>query len=194
MEPASILMCVGKEHYALHEMLVEYKLMGPSKRIPLTTIPEGLIPLQSKIFISHPDAIIKVTAEGKTLADLAEAIQEFGAWEYQAYEGIAERLAEKPFWTGEELNAEDYVPDDMLFIAQAMSALPTAYRNGLVEKFELEFCMGVVGYSHFTEIQLVLPGGVDELPEDMQHLEPLIEAGVIKPVWVEYEEDNETKS
>lgn len=76
MKTVPSVLCVwGREHYKLHELVEEAEQWGISKRIPITGVIEGLIPFSSKIFAAHPDAIVEVTRQGVSLAELAAELQ-----------------------------------------------------------------------------------------------------------------------
>lgn len=191
MSAPSIIMCVGREYYSLKDVIDEYSQLGTSKRISMTSIPQGLVRGESKVFIAHPDAIIKVTAKGRTIADLVyEMYAEGATWEHSIFLEIIDGLLDKPYWTGEELQPGDFVPDDMLWISIMLSAMDPVIYTYLVKTYELEFCMGIIGFSPFSEIQLVLPDDVEDLPDNLRDLEPYINSGVIQPVHVSYTEDS----
>jgi len=184
----SILCCTGRKFYTLAAMMDEYEQQGVSKRIPPSAIPEGMQPALSKIFVAHPDAIIKVTAPGRTLHDLAESLLEMGLLTDIEWALLQE--LELPFWTGAELNPGDFVPECMLDISIALSRVASQQHADLAEEFGIQFCMGVAGYAHFQGYQLVLDNDVTELPEEYEHLRPLIEAGAVQPVHVKYSDDD----
>lgn len=188
MNVPSILMTVGRQFYKLYEYVDEARNDGVSKRIPVTAIPEGMIRGLSKILLAHPDAIVKVTADGKTLADLAYELYLLDLITREQWEELAANL--QPFWTGEDLKAGDYVPEQMLTITYALSKVPDKQHSDLIDQFGLEFCMGIFGWSPFTGFQLVLPNdNNDELTDKLAHLQPLIDMGYVEPVHVVYEED-----
>lgn len=177
--PPSILMVVGKEFYQLHEMVEEYKDMGISKRIPKTSIPDGLVPMKSKLFVSHPDAIIRVTVDGKTLMDLAIDLVDEGLLSVDEFAEIVEM--DTDFWLNDELPSEDLVPSPMLTLAMAYSK--SEFKAHYLGAYGVETCMGVVGYGYLNRIEYVVRDGEEELPEDLAHLE-----GEIEPVSYTYED------
>lgn len=182
-EIISLLFCVGEDNYTLSEYIKEARDIGVSKRIPLTAIPQGLQKGLSKIFLAHPKAIVKVTAAGKTLRDLAYHLLTIGKIELQAWMDMTDIL--NAYWTGEELNPNDFVPKGMLDITYGLSECSTRERNELIKEYGLEFCMGVFGYVPFSGMEYVCGKDEDELPEHLQHLE-----GYIEPVQVAYTKDN----
>lgn len=167
----SALMVVGRKFYKLHEMVEEYKDMGISKRIPVTSIPEGIVPMKSKLFVAHPDAIIRVTVDGKTLLDLAlDLVDE----ELITPEDLVEIVEmEQDFWEGEDLNPEDLVPTPMLTLAMAYSQ--SMHQGHYIGAYGVETCMGVVGYAYLDRIEYVVRDGEEELPEELSHLDDIIE-------------------
>lgn len=185
----SVLVCVGKQYYKLHEMIEEYTRYGISKRIPLQSIPEGLERGLSRIFVAHPDAIVKVRAHKKSLNDLAYALYEAGLISGDDWVRLVD--LEEPYWTGTELNPGDSVPLQMLVIAQAYSEADAALQKKLKDEFELDFCMGVVGYTTFEGFQYVVEKGKETLPAELDEFKHLLDNGYITPVHVEYLEDDD---
>lgn len=185
----SILMCAGRQDYKLHEFVFEAKAQGVSKRIPVQSVPEGLKKGLSKIFIAHPDAILKVTAEEKTLHMLAFHLFDAGLFTHEQWTKLMD--LDVPYWTGEELKSDDFVPESMLDISMAFSQLPDTDKRKLQEEYGIEFCMGIIGYSPFSGFDLVLNHDEDTLPDSFAHLEGMIEDGYVRPVHVEYKEDKE---
>lgn len=172
----SVLMTVGRQYYTLAGFIDEAKEMGVSKRIPTTSIPEGLVPGMSKIFIAHPDAIVKVTAKGKRLADLVRVVlgETYVSPDYA------------PYWEQEDIQPNEVVPDHMLSITYAFSKLPAEERAKLTVEYGLDFHMGVIGYTYFEGVQFVMPEGAEDLPKDAKHIQPLIDSGYVQPVHIVY--------
>jgi len=191
---ASLLFCVGEEHYGLDEFIVEAQRMGVSKRIPLTYIPDGLVPYESHVLLAHPQAIVRVTAEGRDLVDLAYALLEMDTIVADDIMALMDVEKEKIHgWTGDNLKAEDYVPLPMLTISRAISTLPTFFKTKLEKEYGIEYMMGVFGFAPFGRIEFVLPDGVDTLPEEHKDIQAYIDAGIVTPVHVTYmEDDNDT--
>lgn len=186
-KPVSILSCAGRKFYRLHEFIEEAEDDGISKRIPLGSIPEGLVPGRSKIFIAHPDAIVKVNAPEKTLRHLAWELVEAGVLTQVQYMKLVD--LDNPYWTGEGLNSEDFVPECMLDITFALSILSEQDLRGynkLVREFELKFCMGVIGWSVLQGVQYIAKKDEDDLPPELQHYR-----GLVTPVRVTYTEYTE---
>jgi hypothetical protein len=187
MEKApSLLMCVGRQHYSLAEFVEEAESHGLSKRIPVNSIPEGLVPGLSKIFVAHPDAIVKVRVSDRTLIGLACELVDLGTLSQEKFADLVDM--EKPFWTGQELHADDFVPAGMLDITLALSKTSDEDRARLIHDYDLEFVMGVFGWSLFSGFQLVLPKGEGSLPQDLDHLDPLVDSGYVEMVHMEYDE------
>jgi hypothetical protein len=183
----SLLMTVGEQFYKLHEFISEAETIGISKRIPLTAIPIDMVKAISKVFVAHPKAIVKVTAPGKTLQDLAYSLAEL---KYLSMVELAHLVElDRPFWTGEKLASYDFVPASMLDITVALSKTNSAECKELEKKYGLEYVMGIFGWSHFTGLQLVMAPNETELPDNLKHLQPLIDNGTIEPVHVIYRDD-----
>lgn len=180
----SLLMTVGRKYYKLYQYVDEAQNIGVSKRIPITAIPDGLVKGLSKIFLAHPDAIVKVTASDKTFADLAYALYEKDYLTAVQYQKIIEDVP--AYWTGEELHPNDLVPERMLDVTYALSKVPGPEHMGLGETFGLEFCMGIFGYSYYSGIEYVCKPGEDELPAELAHLD-----GYVEPVHIMYNNDSE---
>jgi hypothetical protein len=176
----SLLVCYGLQNYRLWEVIEEAEAHGISKRIPLTAIPEGMVQGASKIFAAHPHAIIKVLAPGKGLEDLAYALLEEGVLTQVQFSNLVD--LEQPYWIGEELQPYDFVPESMLDIAMALSK--SEHWRDLVKAFEIEFCMGIIGYSPFSGFQYVLGKNDEGLPPELAHLD-----GYLEPVRIEYVDD-----
>jgi len=185
----SLLVCIGKKYYKLYEVIREYKNDGISKRSPRKSVPRGLDKCLSKIFCAHPDAIIKVTTEGQTLHDLAYTLLTEGFLTEDQWDKLVE--LEKPYWTGEELQAGDFVPEGMLDITEAFSRLPDKRQAELTKELGLVFCMGVFGYAPFEGFQVVLRHDETELSEDLEDLQPLVDMGYVEPVHVHYTDDTD---
>lgn len=183
----SLLMIVGRAFYALHEAVDEYRQWGVSKRLPLTTVPEGLVPLKSKIFVAHAEAIVRVNNPDATLHDLAYRLYEMDLLDEMAWHELLDTTT--PYWRGLELHAEDFVPASMLTITYALSRASGARKGTLQAEFDLEYCMGIFGFAPLDSLQYVLAPGETALPAEMQHLE-----GVVQPVHIVYApggEDND---
>jgi hypothetical protein len=180
-------MTVGREHYTLHALLSEYIQQGVSKRIPRTAIPDGLVNLVSKFFIAHPDAILRITAEGKTLQDLVSALVELEV--LTQVQAIKMEDLGVSYWADDALEPYDFVPSDMLAVAVAFSALPFGEHARLEQELGIEYCMGIVGFSYVTGIEYITKQDEEGLPEDLKHLE-----GYVTPVKVIRDTEDEDDS
>lgn len=180
----SLLMCVGEQYYKLHEFVDEAEVMGISKRIPLKGIPQGLVKYKSKFFVAHPKAILKVTAEGKTLQGLAFDLLTLGVLPDEQWHDMVD--LEQPYWTGAELDSQEILPGCMYNIAYAFSKLDDKMSRRLVEEYGIEFCMGIFGYALFTGFELVLDRNENEVPSDMEDIKDLVESGYVEMVHVDY--------
>ena len=180
----SILMCVGKQYYKLSEFVDEAERDGISKRIPTTNIPQGLVPYVSKIFVAHPDSIIRTKAEGKTLSELASRLLEIGTLPYLSFIDIPEIYS--PYWQNEKILSYEFVPACILDLALALDRCEDKVRDKLIEEFGIEFCMGIFGYSYIQSLVYIAKEGEEELPEKLVDQE-----GYVQPIHVVHLKDEE---
>ena len=173
----SILMCVGEQSYKLHEFVFEAMEQGISKRTPVTSIPTTLVPGVSKIFVAHPKAMVYT----KDISGLFLHLYELDYIDEQTYDKYAGLLYLNEFDFG-DIRPEMYVPEYMLDIAMSLSMMSDADRKATEDQFQITYGFGVFGYAPFEEVQYVLPSSVDELPEEVAHLEKFI-----RPVHVAYD-------
>jgi len=188
-EPISLVMCVGRE-YKLFALLDEYGRWGASKRIPVTNADLlGKIEFgKSRLFIAHPDAIVKVTDPQRTLLGL---VIELCVQGYMSETRLLEdTTAFLDFdWENMKPQPGDEVPAPMLVVSCALSRLSSFNKEAydmLVAKYKLKFLRGIVGWSYITRAEYVLPEGVTDVPDEHAHLLPFMEDGTITPVHVEY--------
>jgi len=157
-KPVDVIMWAGEDHYTVSSFIQEAKIMGVSKRIPKTAIPEGIVPGRSKIFIKHRRAIVN-----GNLDDLLRTLDE------SLYLQHCE------------------LPDNMLhlviFLERLRESEPAIWKE-LVEGYKLFWTPGVIGYAYITGIQYVAYDHEEGLPDEMAHMDYLVE-----PVRIEYEED-----
>ena len=157
MKPVDIIMWIGEDNYTVSEFIEEAKAMGVSKRIPANSIPEGIIPGRSRLLIKHRKAII----HGIDLDQLIEALNDLYAFpEYELPDGMLHLVM-----TLEEIKEEN----------------PERWKRW-VDSYELTWHPGVIGYSYITGVQFVVEEGEEGLPEELAHLDYLIE-----PVRMSYE-------
>ena len=158
-KPIDVIMWAGEEHYTVGSFIREAEQMGVSKRIPATAIPEGIVPGQSRILIKHRQAIL----QGENLEQFFLELQ----YVYQIPEE----------WTQ---------PEGMLFLVMFLEDLkisdPVSWESA-VEKYELTWTPGVIGYSYITSIQYITQDFEDDLPEELSHLE-----GYVEPIRMEVSE------
>ncbi len=153
-KPVDLLMWVGEE-YTVSEFIREAERMGVSKRIAKTSIPEGVVPGKSKLLIKHRFAIVN----SPRLDELAEQ-------------------------TGLGLK----MPDDMLRLTIALEDLRDQRDQEyfqewqiLVKDFEITWSPGVIGYTTITGIQYVAKETEEGLPENLAHMDDLIEPVRVLP-------------
>lgn len=178
-KPVDILMCVGLQFYSLSDLVSEAENQGLSKRIPLSAIPEGVVPYESKLFVAHPHAIVKVTAPNKTLKDLVNMLISLGVLAREQL--VSPDTLDWTYWEGETLLSEEQVPIDMLTIAIAVDLVEGEAYQELLNEFALKFEMGIVGFSYISGIHYVVKPGEEGLPDTLSHLD-----GYVTPVKMVY--------
>lgn len=166
-EYPSLIMCVGRKFYKLHEMVEEYQLMGISKRISITSLPEGVKPLESKIFVAHPDAIVQVGPEF-LLFDLARMLYDEGLLTQEEVEevGIYD-------WVMPDFEPTTEVPRPMLTLALALSKSPN--KSMYDAAYHIKYIQGIVGFAYLERLEYVAREGETELPAQYAHLEDEVE-------------------
>jgi hypothetical protein len=164
------LMMVGKEHYTVPQFIAEAKEWGVSKRIPINSIPEGLVPNLSRLFLWHPQAIPVINAPGRTYQDLAELLIQNGCI---ARDAIPEEILE-----GDPSNK------GMIDLTCAFWSAEKDVQGDITAALDLTWQGGVFGYTSLQNPRVVLPDGVEELPENMKHLE-----GKVQLIHVKYQEE-----
>lgn len=189
----SIIMFAGEDNYTLASFLDEAEFAGVSKRIPANSIPQGLVPGASKIFIAHPKAIVLVGADGLTLEDLAYRLLEMGFITAEQWADLVDLDMPKEAWQKMELEPFDPVPSCMLDIAYALSAVGGSRLRDLEQEFQISYIPGVIGFSHVTRLEYVLPNDVTELPSNIDPaLKNAIDASYVTPVHVHYDDPETT--
>lgn len=163
------LMMVGKEHYTVPQFISEAKTWGVSKRIPVTSLPEGLVPGISRLILWHPQAIPVIGAAGKTLRDLACALIEQGCL---AQAMVKEIMEDGPTNTG------------TLELTCAFWRAQKEIQETITLALDLTWQGGVFGYTYLQDPRVVLPKGIEDLPEKLKHLE-----GKVSLIHVAYEEE-----
>lgn len=177
-EATSVIMYVGESYYKLHEIISEALQQGVHKRIPSTSIPEGIVPWESKIFLAHNRAIVKTTIG--TLSELAYELYERDLLSFEQWHDMVD--LNEPFWTGEELHAEDFVPEQMLTITTHLSMLLDEERGELEKKYGLVYMPGIFGFAYIENIHYIAKPGETSLPVEYSHMSDIIEAVHVKKV------------
>lgn len=157
-KPVDLIMWAGEEHYTVSSFIDEAKRMGVSKRIPQNSIPHGIVPGQSRIFIKHRKAMV-----------------------YGELEGLSIELSHN-FHIITDLGIDDNMLELVMILEQIHEQNPE-YWNELVEEYDLTWAPGVIGYSYITGLQYVAQDNEEGLPEELAHMEHLVE-----PVRIEYED------
>lgn len=179
-----IIMYVGEQYYTLHDYISEALQQGVHKRISSASIPDGIVPWESKIFLAHSKAILR-TNIGE-LADLAYELLDRGYMTQVQYNSFVENT--EPFWTGEELKPEDFVPAQMLMLATVLSTVPANELAEIEIKWGVEYFPGVFGYAYIAGMHYICKPDEDDLPLELRHMKDLIE-----PVHVKLVEDEDVK-
>jgi hypothetical protein len=158
-KPIDIIMWIGEDNYSVSEFIEEAKTMGVSKRIPANSIPEGIVPGRSRLLIKHRKAIV----HGEGLDMLIEDLNTIYA--FPEYE----------------------LPDGMLHLVMTLEGIkeenPTRWKKW-VERHNITWHPGVIGYTYITSVQYVVKENEEGLPEELAHMDHLIE-----PVKLEYAEE-----
>ncbi len=138
-----VIMWAGENNYSVSEFINEARKMGVSKRIPRNSIPEGIVPGRSRLFIKHKKAIVS----GIDLDDLLK--------ELNLYPFLPEHMLQLV------MQLEQIREDD------------PEYFYKLVGEHELTWSPGVIGYSYISSIQYVVEEGEEGLPKDLAHIKYL---------------------
>ena len=172
-------MWIGENNYSVGDATREYERMGFSKRLPLKSIPDGILPGVSRFFAAHRRAIINVTVDDKSLKDLVERMQELSL--LGETKGIVEITDEIKNWNPpEELLPSDMVPEGMLQLVMAYEQASGKDRAALQQEFKIKRTPGIFGWSYITNLRYVCKEDEDELPEGLQNI------AFLEPVKVVY--------
>lgn len=152
--------------------------MGVSKRVNRKAIPE-IVPGETRLALIHPRAIVRVTAEGMDLYNLAWELA--SEYESRKIEGL----------TDQEM--DEYVTQHLICLEEnkSMSRLTFLLREAekvndlkrLEEKYGIEYSPGVFGFCYLTAVHYCLRDDESEIPEDLEDV-----AG-IKAVRMDYSEE-----
>lgn len=182
--PPDLLMWVGKEYYTVGSFIKEAKKQGVSKRISITSIPEGLEQGRSRVLICHPEAILKVTDERWDIGDFMDALFDHGLINLE--EALFDIDRDELYWQEETLQPMDFVPADMLKVVMALDKADKKLRDDLIDKYKIIWHPGIIGYAYLTRLEYVCKEGETTLPPDLAHLD-----GYVQPVIVERDDDRE---
>jgi len=165
-----LIMWVGSDNYTVSSFIEEVKRMGVSKRIPKNSIPEGIVPGVSRLFIKHRNAIVHATSKDKRF-NLEDLIDQLTV------------VHDMPHYT---------LPQDMLGLIFALERLqeeePESWKR-YVTAYDLTWTSGVIGFAYITGIQYVAKDNEEGLPEDLVHLE-----GYVEPIRIEYYDPDDPES
>lgn len=166
-KPVDLLMLVGQE-YTVPEYIAESVAYGVSKRIPLTAIPNGIVPGVSRLFLWHTKVIPLVRAEACTLFDVVSRLIDLGALTRD--QATVYELGE--MWRPDDglLLPDSYVPPHILMVTCAIQKLPPADRRQLEKDFKIEWQGGIFSWTYLGLPQMVVPKDATEadLPEEVR--------------------------
>ena len=178
-----ILMYVGGDNYTVPAYLSEAKQWGVSKRIPSGSIPDGLIPGVSRIFLWHNEAIPLVRAEGKTMRDLTDLLVEKNLLDEQTATILELREPWKP---EEHLLPSSYVPPHVLRLTCIIQLQEPHVRREIEKALEIEWQGGVIMWSYLGKPQYIV-GKDGKVPTEIAQKY----GDILEYVQVEYQEDDD---
>lgn len=163
-----ILMHVGLV-YDVPRYINETMLYGASKRISLSSIPEGLVPGVSFLYLWHSHVIPFVTSEEHTFRELVEELLDLDLL-YQPLDEEDLEWAARP-----ELSSSDPVPPGILAVTCAIQE-NIDHRLWLQEKYGIRWQGGVFLSTPLGKLRYILKKDETELPEHLQPYAHLIDA------------------
>jgi hypothetical protein len=183
-----LILHVGKDNYTVPGYIREAREWGVSKRIPGKSIPEGIVPGVSRLFLWHDEVIPIVEAPGKTLKGVVDFLITNGG----IFAAAAETDLAEPWRPEELLLPADYVPPNVLTVTMAIQDSP---RRAEIERtFDIRWQGGVFCWTYLGKIQCVLANDVEELPDEAKALGDAVEGVHIEYVGADGEplEDEHT--
>ena len=160
---SDLLMWVGADYPWPNDFTEEGRRIGVSKRISRNAIPE-IEPGVSRLALIHPKAIVRVTAEGMDLYNLA--------WE------LVTEHEERKLKNITDQDMDEYITQHLICLEenQSMSGLTFLLREAefakdlerLEEKYGIEYFPGVFGWAPLTGIHYCLKDDESGLPEDLE--------------------------
>lgn len=174
-----LLMQVGKEFYPRISVFIkEANEWGVSKRIPIKSVPEGIVPGVSRMFLWHSEAI---PVPGKGLLALVSALVENNLLADDMYHA----LGDDDWEPADAFLPDSYVPDNILRVAMALQDAPPGLRADLEERYEVTWQPGVFMYTVLGQLEYVVGKEETEMPQEVSRL-----GDIVKPVTVEYVDEN----
>jgi hypothetical protein len=136
----------------------------------MTSIPEGLIPGVSRMFLWHSHAIPIVQAPNLSMVDLAKELIERGLLD-------TDFDPEDFTWNPADwaLLPDDYVPPGTLQVTCAVQR-DRKLRSHLEEKYLIKWQGGVICYVPIGKLRYILKKDETDLPEHLQPYRHLIDA------------------
>jgi hypothetical protein len=168
-DAVDLLAQVGADNYTVPQFIREAKMAGVSKRIPAKSIPHGIVPGVSRLFLWHSMCIPLVRAEGQSMFDLVTRLIEMG--KLSTDEARVLELDE-PWCPDALLLPADYVPPFILRLTCIIQDLPGPERSKLEKDFEIEWQGGCFAYTFLGQVQVVMPKNAtdDDIPEHFREL------------------------
>lgn len=147
-----LLMHVGSDNYTVPRYLREAKEWGVSKRIPGNSIPEGIVPGVSRLFLWHSEVIPLVRAEEKNLQDVALWLVKLGVLSEEKYHVFE---FDRPWHPEEILLPSSFVPPFILKLTCMIQDLELDKRRELEREFKIEWQGAIFSWTYIAKPQFV---------------------------------------
>lgn len=174
-----LLMQVGADNYTIPQFEAEARRDGVSKRIAITSVPEGIVPGVSRLFLWHPQAI-PLTSKGYLA--LVNSLVGDGLLDQDVYDNLTEE--EESWCPSDYLLPDDFVPARVLEVTRALHNAPPKVRASYEEFFEINWQGGVFMYTILGNLEYVVRKGETDVPDDVARL-----GNIVKAVRVRYVND-----
>lgn len=172
-----VIMYVGEQYYSLAQYIDETEQLGVHKRIPLNSVPDGMVAGESRIFLAHKKAIVRPSSIG-LFPVFATSLFEAGLLPRKEYEYIMDNP--EIMLVSDMLHPEQFVPAGMLSVSIAFSRADKETQDKLIKEYGLEFLPGVFGYAYIASLHFILGSGEEELPAELAHMSDIIEPVHVK--------------
>jgi hypothetical protein len=180
-------MYVGSE-YTVPAYIREAREWGVSKRIPANSIPEGIVPNVSRLFLWHTEVIPMIRAAGKTMADLAEKLVGMG---WLGADQVLLYDLDEPWSPAEQLLPDSYVPPDILVLTNVIQEQEPAIRREIEKEFGIEWQGAVFCWTYLSKPQLVVPNGQEVTDGVIDQFGPDIDYVTVRYQGSEGEEESD---